>query len=250
MHTTSYRQEESSGTISLRTRGLEKTYGRGESTVRALRGVNFEAHRGSFTAIMGPSGSGKSTFLHLLAALDTPQAGEVWIDGEPVSQLGDRKRTLLRRHTIGFVFQTFNLLPELTARENILLSLQLAGVEGSVDELAEELSIEDRLDHYPSELSGGQAQRVAIARALITQPAIIFADEPTGALDIRTGQDILAAMRHAVDKRGQTLVMVTHDPVAAAYADRVVLLVDGQIGADLVSPDIANLNAALERFRK
>ena len=215
--------------------GLERVFGEGATAVRALDGVTIDFPRGRFTAIMGPSGSGKSTLMHLLAGLDQPTAGEVVIDGVSLSGLDDAALTQLRRDKIGFVFQFFNLLPVLTAKENLLLPLSLAGRDPDpklLEELVAAVGIGDRLEHRPSELSGGQQQRVAIARALVSKPAVVFADEPTGNLDSKSGDDVLELMRAAVDRFEQTVVMVTHDASAAAIADRVVMLVDGKVVRD------------------
>jgi putative ABC transport system ATP-binding protein len=214
---------------------LERVFGEGATAVRALDGVSIDLPRGRFTAIMGPSGSGKSTLMHLLAGLDRPTAGEVLIDGVRLSELDDAELTQLRRDKIGFVFQFFNLLPVLTAEENMLLPLSLAGRNPDpklFDQLVAAVRIGDRLAHRPSELSGGEQQRVAIARALVSKPAVVFADEPTGNLDSKSGDDVLALMREAVDRFEQTVVMVTHDASAAAIADRVVMLVDGKVVRD------------------
>ena len=214
---------------------LERVFGEGPTAVRALDDVSIDFPRGRFTAIMGPSGSGKSTLMHLLAGLDRPTAGEVVIDGVSLSGLDDAALTKLRRDKIGFVFQFFNLLPVLTAKENLLLPLSLAG-RGPDPTLLEQLvttvGLGDRLEHRPSELSGGEQQRVAIARALVSKPAVVFADEPTGNLDSRSGDEVLALLRQAVDEFGQTVVVVTHDAHAASTADRVVVLVDGKIVQD------------------
>jgi putative ABC transport system ATP-binding protein len=215
--------------------GLTRVYGEGEAEVRALDGVDAEFPKGVFTAIMGPSGSGKSTLMHCLAGLDRPTSGTVLVDGVDLSTLDDAELTELRRDKVGFIFQFFNLLPVLDARENMLLPLKLAGRDpepGRLEELAEQVGIADRLDHRPSELSGGQQQRVAIARALLSAPAVVFADEPTGNLDTESSQEVLGMLRKAVDETGQTVVMVTHDPVAASTADRVVVLVDGKVVRD------------------
>jgi putative ABC transport system ATP-binding protein len=214
---------------------LVRVFGEGATSVRALDGVSIDFPRGRFTAIMGPSGSGKSTLMHLLAGLDRPTSGEVVIDGISLRGLDDAELTQLRRDKIGFVFQFFNLLPVLTARENLVLPLSLAGRDPDpklLEELVAAVGIGDRLEHRPSELSGGQQQRVAIARALVSKPAVVFADEPTGNLDSRSGDDVLALMREAVDRFEQTVVMVTHDASAAAIADRVVMLVDGKVVRD------------------
>jgi putative ABC transport system ATP-binding protein len=214
---------------------LGRVFGEGATAVRALDDVSIDFPRGRFTAIMGPSGSGKSTLMHLLAGLDRPTSGEVVIDGISLRGLDDAELTQLRRDKIGFVFQFFNLLPVLTARENLLLPLSLAGRDPDpklLEELVAAVGIGDRLEHRPSELSGGQQQRVAIARALVSKPAVVFADEPTGNLDSKSGDDVLALMREAVDRFEQTVVMVTHDASAAAIADRVVMLVDGKVVRD------------------
>jgi putative ABC transport system ATP-binding protein len=215
--------------------GLTRVFGEGEASVRALDGVDVEFPKGKFTAIMGPSGSGKSTLMHILAGLDRPTEGTVIVDGIDLSTLDDAEMTELRRDKVGFVFQFFNLLPVLDARENILLPLKLAGREpepGRFEQLVESVGLTDRLDHRPSELSGGQQQRVAIARALLSAPAVVFADEPTGNLDSQSSEEVLSIMRKAVDELGQTVVMVTHDANAAATADRVVVLVDGRVVHD------------------
>ncbi len=217
-----------------------KIYGEGETAVRALREVSIEIARGRFTAIMGPSGSGKSTLLHTLAGLDTLEEGEVHIDGIPLSTLKDRDLTLLRREKVGFVFQTFNLIPTLNAEENILLPLSIAreNVERDwFDQIVRTLGLGDRLHHLPSQLSGGQQQRVAVARALISRPIIVCADEPTGNLDSRASDELLGFIREAVDKIGQTVVMVTHDPTVAAYADQAVFLEDGKIIHQMNDPN-------------
>jgi putative ABC transport system ATP-binding protein len=215
--------------------GLTRVYGEGAAEVRALDGVDLEILKGRFVAIMGPSGSGKSTLMHCLAGLDRPTSGTVIVDGVDLGRLDDAELTELRRDKVGFIFQFFNLLPVLDARENMLLPLKLAGRDpepGRLEELAEAVGITDRLDHRPAELSGGQQQRVAIARALLSAPAVIFADEPTGNLDTESSQEVLGMLRRAVDELGQTVVMVTHDPIAASNADRVVVLVDGKVVRD------------------
>jgi putative ABC transport system ATP-binding protein len=213
---------------------LTKRYGEGDAAVNALRGVSLEIEPASFTAIMGPSGSGKSTLMHLLAGLDRPTSGTVTIDGTEIGKLDDTDLTRLRRDKIGFVFQAFNLVPVLTAEENVRLPLTLAGRgdNGRVERLLEAVALTDRRTHRPAELSGGQQQRVAVARALASEPAVIFADEPTGNLDSTTSQEILALLRRAVDEFGQAVVMVTHDATAASVSDRVVFLDDGNIVAD------------------
>ncbi len=238
----------------VRAEGLGRRYGDGEAAIDALADVSIAFPRGQFAAVMGPSGSGKSTLLHCLAGLDRPTAGSVVIDGTPLSGLSDRDLTVLRRSAIGFVFQSFNLLPMLTARENVALPLRIAGTRDSdarVDAMLGEVGLADRAAHRPSELSGGQQQRVAIARALVAEPTVIFADEPTGNLDSASGQEILDLLRRAVDERGRTVVMVTHDPRAATIADRVVLLSDGRVvldrsgmGADEIYDAVRTLDPA------
>jgi putative ABC transport system ATP-binding protein len=223
---------------------VTRRYGSGEAAVDALRGVSIEVPRGQFAAIMGPSGSGKSTLMHVLAGLDTPTSGTVHIAGEDITRMNDAQLTKLRRAHIGFVFQAFNLLPTLSAEENILLPLQLAGRK--VDQewfqaVVERVGLADRTKHRPSELSGGQQQRVAVARALVSEPTVLFADEPTGNLDSRSSHDVLELLRDAAVSFGQTTVMVTHDPGAAAAADRVVFLADGNIAGDLRDPDEATI---------
>jgi putative ABC transport system ATP-binding protein len=226
-------------TIAARAVEAVKVYGVGDVEVRALDGVTIGFEQSRFTAIMGPSGSGKSTLMHALAGLDTLTSGSVWIGDVDLSRLREKKLTKLRRDRIGFVFQSFNLIPTLTAAENIELPMRLAGRKPDrewVDMVVETVGLQNRLRHRPSELSGGQQQRVAVARALAGRPQIIFADEPTGNLDSRTGAEILSFMRQAVRELGQTIVMVTHDPVAASYADRAVFLADGQIVAEIQQP--------------
>ncbi len=217
-------------------RDVTRRYGQGETVVEALRGVSVEITPGRATAVMGPSGSGKSTLMHILAGLDKPTSGSVDIAGTEITTLGDNALTKLRREHIGFVFQFFNLLPMLDARENILLPLTIAGTKPEdewFDQLVEDVGLEDRLSHRPSELSGGQQQRVAIARALISKPTVLFADEPTGNLDSSTSAEILELMRRSVDEYGQTIVMVTHDARAAAAAHSVLFLADGEIVREL-----------------
>ncbi|MGH2704598.1 MAG: ABC transporter ATP-binding protein [Actinomycetota bacterium] len=216
-----------------------KVYGKGDAAVRALDGTTVEFPPGEFTAIMGPSGSGKSTLLHCLAGLDRLTSGKVFIGEADLSGLDDRELTRLRRDRLGFVFQAYNLVPTLTALENITLPLSLAGRAPDkewLDAVIEALGLEDRLHHRPTELSGGQQQRVAAARALAARPEIIFADEPTGNLDSRSSLELLTFLRHAVDELGQTIVMVTHDPLAAAHADRVIFLADGRIVDEIAHP--------------
>ncbi len=217
-------------------RGLVRRYGTGATAVEAVRGVSLDVPPGELVAIMGPSGSGKSTLMHMLAGLDRPSEGEAYIAGVEISRLGDNALTRLRRTHIGFVFQFFNLLPTLTARENIVLPLSIAGVKPDrawVDELVRTVGLDDRLSHRPAQLSGGQQQRVAIARALVSRPAVLFADEPTGNLDSRTSGEILDLMRGSVDRYGQTTVMVTHDSRAATIADRILFLADGRVSLTL-----------------
>src|SRR5829696_4488481 len=231
--------------------GLTRRYGEGDAAVDALRGVSLDVERGRLTAVMGPSGSGKSTLMHILAGLDTPTSGTVSIDGEEITSMGDTELTKLRRRSIGFVFQFFNLLPMLTAEENVVLPLSVAGVKPDpkfVDDLLERVGLADRRTHRPSELSGGQQQRAAIARALVSTPAIIFADEPTGNLDSRTGQEVLELLRVAATDLGQTTVMVTHDAHAATIADRVLFLGDGLIVNDMPRSSAADILSAMERI--
>ena len=226
-------------TAASRAAGLTKIYGAGEAAVWALDGVTAEFPRGRFTAIMGPSGSGKSTLMHCLAGLDRPTEGQVFLGGLDLGPLSDTQLTVLRRERVGFIFQSFNLLPALTVAENITLPLALAGRrpdQGWYDKVVDVVGLRDRLNHRPSELSGGQQQRVAAARALVSQPEIIFADEPTGNLDSKAGGELLAFMRRAVDAFNQTIVMVTHDPVAASYADRIVFLPDGRVVDEMLDP--------------
>ncbi len=226
-----------------------KVYGSGDTEVRALRDVSVAFERSRMTAIMGPSGSGKSTLMHCMAGLDQLSGGHVWIGDTDLTTLSERQLTLLRRERIGFIFQAFNLIPTLSAIENITLPMDLAGQspdQGWLDQVVDTVGLADRLKHRPNELSGGQQQRVAVARALASRPEIIFADEPTGNLDSRTGAEILDFMRRAVAELGQTIVMVTHDPVAASYADRVVFLADGRIVDDMTAP---TPDSVLDRMR-
>jgi putative ABC transport system ATP-binding protein len=214
---------------------LTRRYGEGDTAVDALRGVSLDVPKGQLTAVMGPSGSGKSTLMHILAGLDKPTSGEVTIAGTALSKLSDSDLTKLRRRNIGFIFQFFNLLPMLTAEENVVLPLRIAGrtpERAWVDEIMAKVGLTDRRSHRPAQLSGGQSQRVAIARALISQPTVMFADEPTGNLDSTTSEEILALLRETVDTYGQTTLMVTHDPRAAAMADRILFLADGLIVRD------------------
>jgi putative ABC transport system ATP-binding protein len=229
---------------------LSKTYGTGEVAVRALDGVTVEFERARFTAVMGPSGSGKSTLLHCIAGLDVPTSGRTFVGEQEVGLLNDAGLTRLRRRQVGFVFQSFNLVPTLTAGDNITLGVKLAGApidQPWLEHLVGQLGIADRLTHRPHELSGGQQQRIACARALITRPELIFADEPTGNLDSNASAGVLAFLRAAVDDEGQSIVMVTHDPLAAAYADRVVFLADGKAVGELAAP---TAETVLERMRK
>ena len=228
---------------------LSRRYGSGDTAVDALRGVSLDDAKGKLTAVMGPSGSGKSTLMHILAGLDRPTTGDVSIDGTNITRLNDTELTKLRRRHVGFIFQFFNLLPMLTAEENIFLPLSIAGRKldkSWTDALVEKVGLSDRRTHRPSELSGGQQQRVAIARALISQPTVVFADEPTGNLDSKTSAEILELLRDSVDAYGQTTVMVTHDPQAAAIADRILFLADGVIVKDLGKATAHEVVVAME----
>jgi putative ABC transport system ATP-binding protein len=227
-----------------------KIYGTGDTEVRALDSISVDFERSRFTAIMGPSGSGKSTLMHCVAGLDTLTSGQVFIGDTDLSELSEKQLTLLRRDQIGFIFQAFNLVPTLTAAENITLPMDLAGIKPDqawFDQVIDTVNLRDRLTHRPSELSGGQQQRVAVARALASKPQIIFADEPTGNLDSRSGTEMLDFMRHAVDEFGQTIVMVTHDPGAAGHADRIVFLTDGHIVDEMIDP---SPDKVLDRMKK
>ncbi|HET6884743.1 MAG TPA: ABC transporter ATP-binding protein [Rubrobacteraceae bacterium] len=242
---------ENGSAIAVETVGLSKVYGEGSTTVHALRGVSLEFPDGEFAAIMGPSGSGKSTLLHLLGALDKPSSGRVIVGGTDLSGLSDRKLTLLRRERMGFVFQFFNLIPTLSAEENILLPALIAGEKagkysGRLDELLDLVGLSARRTHRPDELSGGEQQRVAIARALVRNPDIIFADEPTGNLDSSTGAGVLDLLKEFARRYDQTILMVTHDPRAAAFADRVVFLSDGRVVDEARDPDPEGI---LERIK-
>jgi len=230
--------------------GVSRRYGEGEAAVDALSGVSLDVKQGELVAVMGPSGSGKSTLMHLMAALDKPTSGTVEIAGQEVGSLSDRAVTLLRREHIGFVFQFFNLLPMLSAEENVLLPLAIAGEKPEpafFEDLLKRVGLADRRTHRPAELSGGQQQRVAIARALVSKPSVVFADEPTGNLDSKTGHDILQLLRASAEELGQTMVMVTHDAHAAEIADRVLFLADGQIVEQLPRSNAADILAAMNR---
>jgi putative ABC transport system ATP-binding protein len=236
--------------VSARTVDLRKEYGRGASLVTAVDGVSLELEAGRFTAVMGPSGSGKSTLIHCMAALDNPTSGRVYLGDQEISGLGDKELTRLRRDKVGFVFQAYNLVPTLSARENIELPLAIAGRRVDrdwFDTVVDAVGLADRLGHRPSELSGGQQQRVACARALVMRPLIVFADEPTGNLDSTASAEVLTFLRESVDRYHQTVVMVTHDPTAASYTDRVVFLADGRVVDELVGP---TGTAVLDRMRK
>jgi len=233
-------------------RSLTKVYGSGPSAVRALDGVDVDFAAGRFTAIMGPSGSGKSTLMHLLAGLDQATSGQVWLGGTDLTTLSDDQVTVLRRTRVGFVFQSFNLLPMFDAARNITVPLDLAGTRPDpdwYDTLVDTLGLRARLTHRPCEMSGGQQQRVAIARALIAKPDVVFADEPTGNLDSRSGAEVLGFLRRSVRELGRTVIMVTHDPAAAAYADRVLLLADGRIAGHIDDPTPASVLAGLDALR-
>jgi putative ABC transport system ATP-binding protein len=230
---------------------LTRQYGEGDSAVHALRGVSLEIPHGQFAAVMGPSGSGKSTLMHILAGLDTPTSGQVWVGDEEITDMDDDELTLLRRRKIGFIFQFFNLLPMLTAQQNVVLPLSIAGEdvdEEWVDEVMEKVGLADRRTHRPSEMSGGQQQRVAIARALVSRPTILFADEPTGNLDSTMSEEILQALRNSVDSYGQTTMMVTHEASAAAVADRIVFLADGETVEDQYGLDEHAVLGTMERL--
>ena len=234
--------------IVVAARNLVRRYGSGDTVVEALRGVSLSVLEGELTAVMGPSGSGKSTLMHILAGLDRPTEGQVWIAGTDIAKLNDNQLTKLRRAHIGFVFQFFNLLPMLTAEENVRLPLDIAGEKPEpafFEDLLRQVGLEDRRSHRPSELSGGQQQRVAIARALVSRPSVLFADEPTGNLDSRTSGEILELLRRSVEAYGQTAVMVTHDAKAAAIADRVLFLADGEIVKSLGRSSAAEISSAL-----
>jgi len=236
--------------VAARVVDLTKVYGTGVAEVRALDGVSLDIAAGEFTAVMGPSGSGKSTLMHCCAALDVPTTGQVFIGDTEIGSLSDKLLTQLRRERIGFVFQSFNLVPTLTAEENITLPLSIAGRRPDpqwYDTVIDTVGLRDRLGHRPNQLSGGQQQRVAVARALAARPSIVFADEPTGNLDSRSGAEVLTLLRRSVDEFGQTVVMVTHDPIAAAYTDRVVFLADGALVDELRRP---SRESVLERMTR
>jgi putative ABC transport system ATP-binding protein len=244
-------ERDAAGAPAVALRDVRKVHGQGDAAVVALDAVSVGFARGSFTAIMGPSGSGKSTLLHVAAGLDRPTSGSVALGDTELARLSERRLTILRRERIGFVFQAFNLMPSLTVSQNIGLPLRLDGRRprrAQVREVAARVGLENRLRHRPSQLSGGQQQRVAIARALITRPEVLFADEPTGALDTRSGRGVLALLREVVDADGHTVVMVTHDPIAAAHADSVVLLADGRIAGTLEAPDADEVAEQLARL--
>ena len=247
---TTDRQSTATGAVAS-ARGLVKVYGKDEGEVRALDGIDVDLGRGQFTAILGPSGSGKSTLMHCMAALDTPTSGSVVLDGVEVAGLRDNALTRLRRDRVGFVFQSFNLVPTLTARENITLPMDIAGRtvdDAWFDLIVDTIGLRDRLSHRPSELSGGQQQRVAVARALTSRPAIVFADEPTGNLDSRASAEILGFLRRSVDEFGQSVVIVTHDAVAAGYADRAFFLADGRIVDEMADPSSASVFDRMKSF--
>ena len=241
------------GNTAIEAIDLVKDYGSGSNAVHALRGVNIAFEQGRFTAIMGPSGSGKSTLMHTLAGLDSATSGHIMFDGKDLTRMNDDQLTLLRRHQIGFIFQSFNLLPMFTAEQNILMPLTLAGDKPDhawFDLLVDTLGLKQRLNHRPNELSGGQQQRVAIARALITKPKLVFADEPTGNLDSVSSAEVLGFLKRSVNELGQTIVMVTHDAVAASYADRAIVFADGQIVADEANPTAETMNDLLMAERE
>jgi putative ABC transport system ATP-binding protein len=232
---------------------LARRYGEGDTAVDALRGVSLEVSRGQLTTVMGPSGSGKSTLMHILAGLDRPTTGSVQIDGTEITTLDDTDLTKIRREHIGFIFQFFNLLPMLTAEENVVLPLTIAGEKVDkawLEELIDSVGLKDRRTHRPAELSGGQQQRVAIARALVSKPTVVFADEPTGNLDSKTGGEILELLRQAVQDAGQTTVMVTHDPRSASIADRILFLADGNIVRELPRSEPSAVIAAMEEISR
>jgi putative ABC transport system ATP-binding protein len=235
----------------IQLRSVSRTYGSGDGAVTALDALSMSFAKGSFTAVMGPSGSGKSTLLQCAAGLDRPTSGSVLLGETDLTALNETKLTLLRRTRIGFVFQSFNLLPSLTAEQNVVLPLRLAGRRPARDQVGKALSrvgLTGRAKHRPGEMSGGQQQRVAIARALITHPEVLFGDEPTGALDSATSREVLRMLRGLVDEQGQTIVMVTHDPVAASYADRVLFLADGRLSGELAAPSAESIAARMTQL--
>ncbi|MDQ0709214.1 putative ABC transport system ATP-binding protein [Arthrobacter woluwensis] len=237
--------------LAVSARNLVKNYGKGETAVAALRDVSIDFAKGRFTAIMGPSGSGKSTLMHLLAGLDTADSGQIHLGDTEITGLNDTQLTTLRRENVGFVFQAFNLVPTLTAEQNILLPIELAGGKPDLewfDFIVDVLGLKDRLKHRPHELSGGQQQRVAVARALLTRPHVLFGDEPTGNLDSRSGAEVLSLLRRSSKELGQTIIMVTHDPVAASYADRVILMSDGQVVGQIEEPTAESVLAAMSEL--
>lgn len=241
------------GNTAIESIDLVKDYGSGSNAVHALRGVNIAFEQGRFTAIMGSSGSGKSTLMHTLAGLDSATSGHIMFDGKDLTRMNDDQLTLLRRHQIGFIFQSFNLLPMFTAEQNIVMPLTLAGEKPDrqwLNLLVETLGLKERLNHRPNELSGGQQQRVAIARALITKPQLVFADEPTGNLDSVSSAEVLSFLKRSVNELGQTIIMVTHDAVAASYADRAIVFADGQIVADVDQPSAEQMNDLLIKERE
>ncbi|MGH3656561.1 MAG: ABC transporter ATP-binding protein [Micromonosporaceae bacterium] len=251
MTTTVGTSSDTTSHVAARSSKIWKAYGSGEAQVIALRSVSTVFERGRFTAIMGPSGSGKSTLMHCLAGLDTVNQGDVWIGDTKVTGLSDKKLTRLRRDKVGFIFQQFNLLPTLTAEENILLPLSIAGRKVDrewFDTVVDTVGLRDRLHHRPTELSGGQQQRVACARAFVSRPEVVFADEPTGNLDSRSGSEVLHFLRNSVREFGQTIVMVTHDPVAASYADRIIFLADGKVVDEMLDPTAEDVLDRLKRL--
>ncbi len=251
-HDHQHHHQHDTGTRSAaRAESVSKSYGEGDAAVHALDDVSVSLNAGEFTAIMGPSGSGKSTLLHVLAGLDRPTSGEIYVGDTEITKLKDKALTLLRRDQIGFIFQSFNLLPTLTAAENIVLPIRIAGRKPDefwVQSIVETVGLTERLSHRPSQLSGGQQQRVAAARALASRPQIVFADEPTGALDSKSGSELLGFLRKAVKELGQTVVMVTHDPVAASYADRVIFLADGKIVDEMADPTADSVLDSMKRL--
>jgi putative ABC transport system ATP-binding protein len=253
METETQQSQQSTNSAVVTAHDVVRVYGEGDTAVRALCGVSLDVARGKLTAVMGPSGSGKSTLMHILAGLDRPTEGDVEIDGTPIAKLGDTELTKLRRKHVGFVFQFFNLLPMLTAEENILLPLELAGGKidkGWTDSIIERVGLSDRRKHRPSELSGGQQQRVAIARALVSKPTVVFADEPTGNLDSTTSHEILELLSESVESLGQTFVMVSHDPNATAIADRTLFLADGLIVRELGKATAHEVIATMEEVSR